>query len=109
MPLRLLLPLLAALQLARFACAPLSMDMEIDGVVADEAPLAAAAEPAGRSLGGRLRSMAEDLVPTAIIDKVAELRKPKDTNGEQTAMTDDGGARAASSLFSAQRCRLARG
>ena len=82
--LRLLL-LVAALACPAFA--PLSMDLKVDGVEADAAPMEgqqqpAAAEPTGRSLGGRIRTMAEDLIPTAIIDKVAEMRKPKDTDGE---------------------------
>ena len=91
--LRLLL-LVAALACPAFA--PLSMDLKVDGVEADAAPMEgqqqpAAAEPTGRSLGGRIRTMAEDLIPTAIIDKVAEMRKPKDTDGEQTQVQDDGG------------------
>jgi hypothetical protein len=92
------LPLLLALlagPAATLVCAPLSMELEVpDGVVADDAPMAAMAaaqmEPAGRSLGGRLRSMAEDFIPTAIIDKVAEARKPQDTDGSQTTVPDDG-------------------
>ena len=90
--LRLLL-LVAALACPAFA--PLSMDLKVDGVEADAAPMEGqqpvAAEPTGRSLGGRIRTMAEDLIPTAIIDKVAEMRKPKDTDGEQTQVQDDGG------------------
>lgn len=76
--------------------APLSMELEVpDGVVADDAPMRASmgsvqVEPAGRSLGGRLRSMAEDFIPTAIIDQVAQARRPKDTDGSQTAVPDDG-------------------
>ena len=86
--------LVAALACPAFA--PLSMDLKVDGVEADAAPMEGqqqpvAAEPTGRSLGGRIRTMAEDLIPTAIIDKVAEMRKPKDTDGEQTQVQDDGG------------------
>ena len=83
-------------QVAALVSAPLSMELEVpDGVVADDAPMQAAmgsgqVEPAGRSIGGRLRSMAEDFIPTAIIDRVAEVRKPKDTDGSQTAAPDDG-------------------
>ena len=83
-------------QVGVLVCAPLSMELEVpDGVVADDAPMrastgAAQLEPAGRSLGGQLRSMAEDFIPTAIIDQVAQVRKPKDTDGSQTAAPDDG-------------------
>ena len=90
------LRLLLVAALACPAFAPLSMDLKVDGVEADAAPMEgqqqpAATEPTGRSLGGRIRTMAEDLIPTAIIDKVAEMRKPKDTDGEQTQVQDDGG------------------
>ena len=86
-------------QVGALVCAPLSLELEVpDGVVADDAPMVGAGkvgspragEPAGRSLGGRLRSMAEDFIPTAIIDQVAQVRKPKDTDGSQTAAPDDG-------------------
>ncbi len=86
-------------QVGTLVCAPLSLELEVpDGVVADDAPMMGAGEvgsarvggAAGRSLGGRLRSMAEDFIPTAIIDQVAQVRKPKDTDGSQTAAPDDG-------------------
>jgi hypothetical protein len=86
-------------QVAALVCAPLSLELEVpDGVVADDAPMMGAVEvgsaraegATGRSIGGRLRSMAEDFIPTAIIDQVAQVRKPKDTDGSQTAAPDDG-------------------
>ena len=81
---------LLACSLSTLGGAPISMELEVpDGVIADDAPLAAN-EPPGRSLGGRLRSMAEDFIPTAIIDKVAEVRKPPTVQNEQTKVPDDG-------------------
>ena len=42
-----------------------------------------------RGRGPGIRTMAEDLIPTAIIEKVAEMRRP-DEDGVSTAIEDDG-------------------
>ena len=72
------------------AFAPLSLDLgDIEGVDAAAPPPPPPLLPT-RSLGGRLRTMAEDVLPTAIIKKIAEARKPPDSDGNATFVADDG-------------------